>query len=86
MENTEFSYFAIFRHADEEGNLDDTLYAMGIPSEDHVLQLINHPQYFTLIRMSGLIKQYPEHMQLLAIKTSGLFPAWYIYKMIREPL
>lgn len=86
MENTEFSYFAIFRYTDEEGNLDDTLYALEIPSEDHIRQLIDHPQYFTLIRLGGLVKQYPEHMQVLALKMSRLFPAWYIYKMIREPL
>lgn len=86
MENTEFSYFAIFRYTDEEGNLDDTLYALEIPSEKHIIQLINHPQYFTLVKMSGLVKQYPEHMQILSLKMSGLFPSWYIYKIIQEPL
>lgn len=86
MENTEFSYFAIFRYADEDGNLDDTLYAMVIPSEDYGRQLISHPQYRSLIRMSGLVGRLPEHMQLLALKMSGLFSARYTFKMIREPL
>jgi len=86
MENTEFSYFAIFRYADEDGHLDDTLYVMVIPSEDYGRQLISHPQYRSLIRMSSLIGRLPEHMQILALKTSGLFPVRYTFKIIQEPL